>query len=326
MLKKLAIGLLALVLAAPLLSMVGIGLLMNPALSGACTVSGRSFTVGEVPDELAVRDPRRRTVHAEQDAAHPRGHDHRDRLRHRRREPRWAPDRADGSPDRIDAASARQHERLPGVRRLPERRRRLRQRLVGAVPDAPAVRVGHRRRPHGHHLPGRGVLRRPRRTQRWLAARTVGHPGWEDMGKGEAAQAVEVSAHPERYENYSPVAIAILDALIGPTTAATATVQDGSPGDRPGAGGVLASGVPAAGGHLDSDLAIRVPDPPDRRGTEAAHRGGLPAADGTPILAAADGMSGGFFTAGRRPGRHRTHHRRGHGGRAYAHSWRTAST
>ncbi|MDO4255114.1 MAG: hypothetical protein Q4C81_08235 [Kocuria sp.] len=38
MVKKLAIVLLALVLAAPLLSMVGIGLLMNPALTSTCTV------------------------------------------------------------------------------------------------------------------------------------------------------------------------------------------------------------------------------------------------------------------------------------------------
>src|SRR5699024_2066360 len=40
-------------------------------------------------------------------------------------------------------------------------------------------------------------------------------PGWEDMGKGEAAQAVEVSAHPDRYDNYEPVAEQILTALTG---------------------------------------------------------------------------------------------------------------
>ena len=54
MLKKLAIGLLALALVAPFLSMVGIGLLMNPAATWACTVPGGGLQVGEVPDELAV--------------------------------------------------------------------------------------------------------------------------------------------------------------------------------------------------------------------------------------------------------------------------------
>lgn len=38
-------------------------------------------------------------------------------------------------------------------------------------------------------------------------------PGWEDMERGEVAQAVEVSAHPERYANWEPVALDILDAL-----------------------------------------------------------------------------------------------------------------
>ena len=38
-------------------------------------------------------------------------------------------------------------------------------------------------------------------------------PGWEQMGKGEAAQSVEVSAYPDRYDNYEPVARTILDAL-----------------------------------------------------------------------------------------------------------------
>jgi murein DD-endopeptidase MepM/ murein hydrolase activator NlpD len=38
-------------------------------------------------------------------------------------------------------------------------------------------------------------------------------PGWEQLGKGEAAQAVEVSAYPDRYDNYEPVARTIVDAL-----------------------------------------------------------------------------------------------------------------
>ena len=44
-------------------------------------------------------------------------------------------------------------------------------------------------------------------------------PGWEDMDKGEAAQAVEVSAYPDRYRNYEPVAEAILSTLTTTTAA-----------------------------------------------------------------------------------------------------------
>ena len=38
-------------------------------------------------------------------------------------------------------------------------------------------------------------------------------PGWQQMDPGEAAQAVEVSAFPDRYRNYAPVADSILAAL-----------------------------------------------------------------------------------------------------------------
>src|SRR5690625_1872989 len=38
-------------------------------------------------------------------------------------------------------------------------------------------------------------------------------PDWEQMDKGEAAQAVEVSAYPDRYRNYEPVAATLLTTL-----------------------------------------------------------------------------------------------------------------
>lgn len=40
-------------------------------------------------------------------------------------------------------------------------------------------------------------------------------PGWQSMSTGVAAQSVEVSAYPDRYANYQPVATAILAALTG---------------------------------------------------------------------------------------------------------------
>ena len=52
-------------------------------------------------------------------------------------------------------------------------------------------------------------------------------PGWQQMDKGEAAQAVEVSAYPDRYQNYEPVARTILDAL----TVRGSGNGSGTPGD-----------------------------------------------------------------------------------------------
>lgn len=45
-------------------------------------------------------------------------------------------------------------------------------------------------------------------------------PGWHTMPKGEAAQAVEVSAYPDRYANYEPVAEQLLPTLTTPATTA----------------------------------------------------------------------------------------------------------
>ena len=50
-------------------------------------------------------------------------------------------------------------------------------------------------------------------------------PGWQQLDPGEAAQAVEVSAYPDRYQNYQPIAEAILAVL---TTPAPSTGGGGS--------------------------------------------------------------------------------------------------
>ena len=51
MLKKLAAAVLALLLLGPMLGLVGVGVLMNPAAAN-CVVPGGSVTVGSVPDSL----------------------------------------------------------------------------------------------------------------------------------------------------------------------------------------------------------------------------------------------------------------------------------
>lgn len=118
-------------------------------------------------------------------------------------------------------------------------------------------------------------------------------PGWEQMDPGEAAQSVEVSAFPDRYRNYAPVADAILAALTS--------------GNGPGRGGPA---VPVAESSrvvfpLPAGTWVKSDDFGPRihpiTGEHSFHTGlDLAAPAGTAILAAADGtvtvaeFSGGY--------------------------------
>ncbi|WP_280202981.1 M23 family metallopeptidase [Nocardia cyriacigeorgica] len=122
-------------------------------------------------------------------------------------------------------------------------------------------------------------------------------PGWAQMDPGEAAQAVEVSAYPDRYRNYEPVAERILDALTGATGAAgpaTAWVVAGPVAES----SRVVFPLPEGTWVLTSEFGPRIHpitgEPSFHTGTDFA------APDGTPILAAADGtvtvaeFSGGY--------------------------------
>ncbi|MDS2171832.1 M23 family metallopeptidase [Nesterenkonia sp. CL21] len=111
-------------------------------------------------------------------------------------------------------------------------------------------------------------------------------PGWEQMGKGEAAQAVEVSAFPDRYDNYEPVAEQILTTLTG----------SGQPGPAQALALVPAEPVESARVVFPLPEGTWVPTSPFGRrvhpitGEQSFHTGSdFSAPDGTPILAAADG-------------------------------------
>ena len=126
-------------------------------------------------------------------------------------------------------------------------------------------------------------------------------PGWQQMDPGEAAQAVEVSAHPDRYRNYEPVAETILDALTGASGAGQG--QAGPAATVVAAGPVAAAArvvfpLPEGTWVLTSEFGPRIHpitgEPSFHTGTDFA------APDGTPILAVADGtvtvaeFSGGY--------------------------------
>lgn len=108
-------------------------------------------------------------------------------------------------------------------------------------------------------------------------------PGWEQMGKGEAAQAVEVSVHPDRYDNYEPVARTILDAL---TTSLGTNGDDGAPGIPETSG--LVFPLPSGTYVMTSPFGPRVHP---ITGEVRLHAGtDWAAPDGTAIFALADGI------------------------------------
>lgn len=118
-------------------------------------------------------------------------------------------------------------------------------------------------------------------------------PGWQSMGMGQAAQAVEVSAYPDRYNNYEPVAEKILATLTRAASTSSTTVSSTTTPPTASPGIVTTSSrvvfpLPEGSWVHTGDFGPRV-DP--LTGENAFHTGtDLAAADGTQILAAADGV------------------------------------
>ena len=290
MLKKLAILALAMALAAPFASVVGIGLVMNPAANATCTVtSGDTVTIGDVPDELTVTTEQGETFtlnnqqlsHAATIIEIGSGIEGvtRDGLQialmaaltestlRMLSNTSVYPESADYPND----GDGSDHDSLGLFQMRPQSGWGSVEELMDPVYQAQAF-FGGPEGPNGGSP--RGLL---------------DIPGWETMGKGEAAQAVEVSAHPERYENYSPVAVEILDTLTGQGT--------GSAGPSPTAV------APAEAVAETSRVVFPLPEGtwvatdefgprthPITGEEESFHAGSdFAAPDGTPILAAADG-------------------------------------
>jgi murein DD-endopeptidase MepM/ murein hydrolase activator NlpD len=108
-------------------------------------------------------------------------------------------------------------------------------------------------------------------------------PDWQSLDPGSAAQSVEVSAYPDRYQNYQPVAEAILAALTRPapgnnTSSAPPVVPETTRIVFPLPEGMWVKSSPF-GWRTD----------PVTGGRELHGGTDYAAADGTPILATADG-------------------------------------
>jgi murein DD-endopeptidase MepM/ murein hydrolase activator NlpD len=108
-------------------------------------------------------------------------------------------------------------------------------------------------------------------------------PGWQQLDPGGAAQAVEVSAYPDRYQNYQPIAESILAAL----TRSQSAAPGGAEPTVPETSRVVLP-LPA-GTYTNTDSFGWRTDP--YTGAQAFHAGSdLAAPEGTPILAIADGV------------------------------------
>ncbi|SDG83507.1 M23 family metallopeptidase [Microbacterium pygmaeum] len=106
--------------------------------------------------------------------------------------------------------------------------------------------------------------------------------GWQSLDPGVAAQSVEVSAYPDRYQNYQPVAEAILAALT-----ARATNSPANEGPRVPETTRIVFPLPS-GTYVDTSSYGWRTDP--FTGEQTFHEGSdFAASGGTPILAIADG-------------------------------------
>ncbi|WP_448074213.1 hypothetical protein [Georgenia yuyongxinii] len=120
--------------------------------------------------------------------------------------------------------------------------------------------------------------------------------GWEHLPKGAAAQAVEVSAYPDRYAGFEPVAHAILDAL----TQTSAAAQPAGPADVPATAAAHGAGrVPAPSRNMAAHFRVREAGKPLHRRLRATCRCRLRRRGGHPDPG----------SRGRARGLHRPHHR-----------------
>ncbi|MFC8797101.1 M23 family metallopeptidase [Promicromonospora sp. NPDC057138] len=112
-------------------------------------------------------------------------------------------------------------------------------------------------------------------------------PGWQDLPKGAAAQAVEVSAFPDRYAAYEPVARAILAAITrsGADTPASTTDEPAAPAS---AAARVVFPLPDGAGKRLSGFGYRIH--PIFRTTRLHEGTDYAAPPGTPVLAVADGV------------------------------------
>jgi len=224
--KKAVIALALLLLLGPFMGLLAIGVLMNPAANAECTIDGSGITVGNIPDSLTATTAngetitlnRQQLMHAATIIEIGSGIDGVGRdgiqialmaaltesslrmLSNTSAYPESADYPNDGNGGDHDSLGLFQMRPQSGWGTVAD--------LMDSTYQARAFYGG----PDGPNYPSpRGLL---------------DIPSWQQMGKGEAAQSVEVSAYPDRYINYEPVALTILNTLTG--SGGPATISAGT--------------------------------------------------------------------------------------------------
>ncbi len=283
MVKKLIVLAAALMFLGPTLGLVGVALIANPAANASCTTTGStSVTVGNIPNSLEVTTAngetltlnRQQLTHAATILTEGAKIDGvtRDGLQialmaaltesgmRMLANTGTYPESGDYPHD----GNGSDHDSLGLFQMRPQSGWGTVEQLMDPTYQAAAFFGG----PEGPNYPSpRGLL---------------DIPGWQQMSKGEAAQAVEVSAYPDRYDNYAPAAEKIL------TTLTTDGTGNGTSGVMPVAeSSRVVFPLPEGTWVQTSSFGPRT-DPIN--GASRIHSGlDLAAPDGTAIMAAADG-------------------------------------
>lgn len=276
--KKACIAALALVLCGPALVFISIGVLMNPAASAACTAN-TGLVVGPIPDTLSVTTAggvtftlnKAQLTHAATIIETGSSVDGINR---------------DGIQIALMAALTESTLRMlantgayPDSGSYPNDGNGSDHDSLGLFQMRPAAGWGTVAQLMDPVYQARAFFGGPTGPNHPSPRGLLDIPGWQTMDKGEAAQAVEVSAYPDRYRNYEPVAENVLNALTRPAPGGDGLVV-------PETSRVIFP-LPSGTWVKTSAYGIRVHP---ITGVAKLHSGTDYAAPaGTPILAAADG-------------------------------------